>query len=69
MRYVYENETVNVKMTNATVEYAYEYLGSAPRLVVTPLTERCCIYLFIFIPNHIRCNFNECTTNVFGRST
>lgn len=33
--------TVNIDVFQAPREYGFEYLGSCPRLVVTPLTEKC----------------------------
>ena len=32
---------LNVKMVQASLPFGYEYLGNQPRLVVTPLTDRC----------------------------
>ncbi|XP_071484907.1 dynein axonemal heavy chain 12-like [Diadema antillarum] len=41
LRYYWEDSNTLVRITNATVKYANEYLGNSGRLVITPLTDRC----------------------------
>ncbi|TPX36228.1 hypothetical protein SmJEL517_g01545 [Synchytrium microbalum] len=47
LRYLWDAEAdaIQIQMSSSTFNYGYEYLGCSPRLVITPLTDRCYLTL------------------------
>lgn len=60
LRYYWDREVedLNIRQTDAKLWYGYEYIGNSPRLIITPLTDRCYVTLTACINNKQGCYFH-----------
>ena len=58
LRYYWHDDWLHIQAVNAEFPYGFEYLGNSGRLVITPLTDRSVIVVYVVII--VVCTGNVC---------